>query len=555
MNDRDAGNRAQDYPTGFPRGLEILYDPIMNKRTACTHEERDALGLLGLLPPRVFSQDDQVMRVMENFQQKCSDLERYIQMMALLDRNETLFYRVIMDHIEMMMPIIHTPTVGEACRVYGHIFRKPKGIFLSAKHKGRFAHLLRNWSHDDVRVIVVTDGERIFELGDLGAYGMGTAVGKLILHTACAGVLPVLCLPVTLDVGTNNEELQEDPLYIGIQQRRLHGKVFDEIIEEFVRAVEEVFPGALIQFENMATDNAFRLLKRYRKRICIFNDDIQGRAAVTLAGLYAAFRITKRPLEDQRILFLGAGEGGIGIADLIVSALKDEGLSEKEARSRCWLLDSKGLVVKSRDDLADHKLPFAHDHAFYPDLMSAIGALKPTTLIGISGKSGTFTEPALRAMGKLHERPIIFALSNPNAKGECTAQEAYAWTRGRGIFAGTGPANRVMIDGNWHLPGQVNTAYVSPGVVLGVVACDAAQIIDEMFLAAARALFNELSEADLEQELLFPPLKRITEVSAAVASAAAEVAYDHDLARKPKPKDFKFFVKSQMYEPIYQTYV
>lgn len=552
---RRAKDKASSYPTGFPRGLELIHDPIMNKGTAFTHAERDALGLWGLLPPRVFTQEEQVMRVLGNFRRKSTDLERYIQMMALLDRNETLFYRVVMDHIETMMPIIYMPTVGQACKVYGHIFRKPRGVFLSALQRGRFAGLLRNWAHDEVRVIVVTDGERIFGLGDLGAEGMGTCVGKLVLYTTLAGVHPSHGLPVTLDVGTDNEELLEDPLYIGIQHPRLRGAAYNGVMEEFVAAVRNVFPDALIQFEDVATENAARLLKRYRDEIPTFNNDIQGRAAVILAGLYSALQITKSRLSDQKILFLGASEGAIAIADVIVAAMGDEGLSEEEARSRCWFVDSEGLIVKGRGDLAEHKLAYAHDHSFRSGILSGIDAVKPTAVIGVCGKRGSFTRPALEAMARYNERPIVFALSRPSSQAECTAEEAHAWTGGRAIFADSGPAATDAAEGDEKASVHMNTAYISPGLVLGAVACEASLLTDEMFVSAARALANEVSNAELKAGQLFPPLKRIREVSPTVAAAVAEVAYDRGIAKKRRPKNLMKYIKSRMYEPVYPNYV
>ena len=536
-------------------GVELLHDPALNKGTAFTKEEREALGLQGLLPPYVFTQEEQVQRVMENFDRKPNTLEKYIHLMALQGRNETLFYRVVLDHIEEMMPIIYTPTVGLACQEYGHIFRRPRGMFVSAADQGRIAEVLRNWPRQDVRIIVVTDGERILGLGDLGANGMGIPVGKLGLYTACAGVHPAQCLPITLDVGTDNERLLDDPLYIGIRQRRLRGEAYDQFVEEFMAAVREVFPEALVQFEDFANVNAFRLLEQYRERHCTFNDDIQGTGAVALAGLYSALRITGGHLSEQTVLFLGAGEAAIGIANLIVAAMVGEGLLEEEARNRCWLVDSRGLVVKGRDRLAGHKLPYAHDHEPLPDLLAAIEALHPTAIIGVSGQFGAFTQPALEAMARLNDRPIVFALSNPTSKAECTAEQAYTWTEGRAIFASGSPFAPVALGDKTFVPGQGNNAYIFPGVGLGAIACGARVVTDEMFFAAAQALAQQVEEEDLERGLIYPPLNEIREVSAAIAAAVAEVAYERGLATQPRPDDLRAHIEAQMYVPDYKCYV
>jgi malate dehydrogenase (oxaloacetate-decarboxylating)(NADP+) len=535
--------------------IDLLNDPVVNKGTAFTDEEREALGLRGLVPPRVNTQDEQVMRVMDNYRKKPDDLEKYIHMMSLHTRNETLFYRVVLDHLEEMMPVIYTPTVGKACQEYGHIFRKPEGLFISVEDRGRMTEVLRNWRYDDIRIIVVTDGERILGLGDLGADGMGIPVGKLSLYTACAGVHPEYCLPIALDVGTENEELLNDPLYIGIPQRRLRGKEYDDLIEEFVMAAQEVYPNACIQFEDFANINAFRLLRTYRERVCAFNDDIQGTAGVTLAGLYSAMRLTGGKLKDQKILFFGAGEAGIGIGHLIVSAMTKEGISEQEAMQRCWFVDSKGLVVRSRKGLQEHKLEFAHDHELLPDVLSAVKALKPTALIGVSGQPGTFTDPVLQAMAEINERPIIFALSNPTSKAECTAEAAYSKTGGRAVFASGSPFDPLEFDGKRYVPGQGNNAYVFPGVGLGVIVSGAKHVTDEMFYQAAWALAHQVSEADLKNGCIYPPLAKIREVSAAIAAAVAEVAYNRNLATKPKPEDLLTSIKSQMYVPRYISYV
>ena len=536
-------------------GVNFLQDPMLNKGTAFTEEERDVLGIRGLLPPHVHTQEEQVMRVLENFRRKPTDLERYIYIIGLQSRNETLFYRVLIDNLEEMMPIVYTPTVGQACQEYGHIFRCQRGIFISVNDRGRMTQLLRNWPNNDVSIIVVTDGERILGLGDLGADGMGIPVGKLSLYTACAGIHPMQCLPVTLDVGTNNESLLNDPLYIGLKQRRLRGQEYDDFINEFIMAVYEVFPHTLLQFEDFSNINAFRLLKKNRGRICTFNDDIQGTGAVALGGLYSSLRITGGELKDHKFLFLGAGEAGIGIANLIVSAMVDEGLSEDEARTRCWFVDSKGLVVKSRSDLAEHKLAYAQDHESLPDFLSAVETLKPTAIIGVSGMPGMFNQQVLETMAANNERPIIYALSNPTSKSECTAEEAYTSTGGRAIFASGSPFGPVTFEGKTLVPGQGNNAYIFPGVGLGVIISGARHVTNEMFLAAARALANEVSEEDLAKGRIYPSLMRIREVSAVIAAAVAEVAYNTDLAMKPKPHDLLSYIKSQMYEPDYRSFV
>jgi malate dehydrogenase (oxaloacetate-decarboxylating)(NADP+) len=540
---------------GVPTGAVLLLDPRLNKGTAFTEAERDALKIRGLLPPYVHTIDEQQARVLENYKLKPNALEKYIFMIALQDRNETLFYRTVIDNIYEMMPIIYTPTVGEACAKFGHIFRQPRGLYVSIKHKGRIARVLRNWPEKDVGVIVVTDGERILGLGDLGAQGMGIPIGKLSLYTACAGVHPRHALPVTLDVGTNNEELLEDPLYIGMRQKRLRGAEYDEFIEEFITAVGRVFPNALVQFEDFATLNAFRLLKTYRDRICTFNDDIQGTAAVTLAGLLGAGRITGQDITKQKLLFLGAGEAGIGIADLCASAMMREGMSREEAKSRMWFVDSKGLVVKSRKDLAEHKLPYAREHEFLRDLSAAIEAAKPTAIIGVSGRPQSFTEAMVRRMAEINERPIVFALSNPTSKAECTAEQAYEWTDGSGIFASGSPFDPVTYQGKRHVPTQGNNAYIFPGLGLGAVISRTKHVTDEMFYMAAKAAADMTTEEELAQGAILPPLTAIREVSATIAATVAEYAWDEGLAQRRRPRDIMALVRSQMYDPHYDSYV
>jgi malate dehydrogenase (oxaloacetate-decarboxylating)(NADP+) len=537
------------------RGVALLHDPLLNKGTAFDEQERDALGLRGLLPPRVATQDQQLQRVLGNYRRKENPLEKYIYLISLQERNETLFYRLVMQNLDEMMPIIYTPTVGLACQKYGHIFRRPRGLYITKRDRGSVKRILQNWPHADVRIIVVTDGERILGLGDLGANGMGIPVGKLSLYTACAGIPPAQCLPIMLDVGTNNTALLADPLYLGLAEPRLRGPDYDELVDEFVHAAQQIFPKAVIQFEDFGNSNAFRLLHRYRAQACTFNDDIQGTAGVTLAGLLSSERLTGIPLAQQKILFLGAGEAGIGIGDLIVEALKLQGVPQDVARRQCWFVDSKGLVVQSRTDLVEHKLRFAHDHAPLATLLEAVEALKPTALVGVSGMPQTFTAPVVHAMAQLNPKPVIFALSNPTSKAECTAEQCYAWTEGRGIFASGSPFAPVNIDGVLHVPGQGNNSYIFPGVGLGVIASEAAHVTDEMFYVAARVLANLVTEDDLGVGRLYPDLKRIREVSLKIATAVAEVAFQRGLTRMLRPADLQAHVQDTMFDPTYPDYV
>jgi malate dehydrogenase (oxaloacetate-decarboxylating)(NADP+) len=538
------------------RGANLLREPLLNKGTAFSKKEREALGLLGLLPTRVNSLENQVRRATESIRRKSSDLEKYVYLTSLQDRNKTLFYRVLMDHLKEMMPIVYTPTVGQACQEYGHIFRSTtQGLFIAAQEKGNMRKVLKNWPYKDVRIIVVTDGERILGLGDLGVDGMGIPVGKLMLYTACAGIDPKHCLPVTLDVGTNNESLLNDPLYIGVQHRRLRGKEYDALIEEFVSAAREVFPHVLIQFEDFANENAFHLLQKYRHKICMFNDDIQGTASVALAGLYSAARMRGDGLKDQRILFVGAGEAGLGCGSLVMTAMRKEGLTEKEALGRCFFVDSKGLVVSSRTDLDERKRAFSAEGPGAPDALSAVELVKPTSIVGASGKPGTFTKEVLEAMARINARPIVFAMSNPTSHSECTAEQAYACTQGRAIFASGSPFPPVSFQGKLFVPGQSNNAYVFPGIGLAVTACRVKHVTDEMFLAAAKTLAGMATDADLSQGSLYPPLQDIRKVSLAIAEAVAEVAYTQKLAAKPRPRHLRDFLAGEMYNPVYEDYV
>jgi malate dehydrogenase (oxaloacetate-decarboxylating)(NADP+) len=547
-----AGTRSIAPPP--TRGTALLRDPLLNKGTAFTEQERQALGLRGLLPAHVHSLDEQMQRMLANLRQLPNDLEKYVALNALHDRNETLFFRVLCDNIDEIQPLVYTPTVGLACQRFGHIFQRPRGIFISANDRGRVAELLANWPYQ-AKLIVVTDGERILGLGDLGANGMGIPVGKLSLYSACAGVDPKLCLPVMLDVGTNNEELLNDPYYIGLRQHRLRGGEYDALIEEFVSAATSAFPGVVIQFEDFANHAAFRLLRKYRDRICTFNDDIQGTAAVALAGIFSALRVTGGKLTDQKLLFLGAGEAATGIADLVVSAMVAQGLPEAVARTRNWLFDSHGLVVKSRTNLAEHKIAYAHDHALVGDFLTAIRTLQPTAIIGVAATGGTFTREVLQTMAEFNERPIVFALSNPTSKAECTAEEAYRHTGGRALFACGSPYEAVTLGGRTFVPRQGNNSYVFPGIGLGAIASGTRRITDEMFMSAALALAHLVTEADLKQGSLYPALPRTREVSAQIAVAVAQVAYTRGLAVEAVPDDILRYVRSQMYDPRYCSYV
>ena len=532
------------------RGMALLRDPLLNKGTGFTEQERDALGLRGLLPAHVLPMEAQALRVMNHLRRLPNDLEKYVALNGLHDRNEALFFRVVVDNIDEIQPLIYTPTVGLACQRFGHIFQRPRGLFISANDRGRIAELLHNWPYA-AKLIVVTDGERILGLGDLGANGMGIPVGKLSLYAACAGIHPKLCLPVMLDVGTNNQALLDDPFYVGIRQKRLTGTAYDEFVDEFVNAARAAFPGVVIQFEDFANHSAFHLLHKYRDKICTFNDDIQGTASVALAGLFSALRVKGGTLAEQKVLFLGAGEAATGIADLVVSAMKAEGLSEQEARLRTWLVDSRGLVVKSRSGLTEHKLAYAHDHPPVGDFLSAIRTLKPTAIIGVAAVGGTFTPEVLKTMAELNERPIVFALSNPTSKAECSAEEAYRGTEGRALFACGSPYDPVTLDGKTFVPRQGNNSYIFPGVGLGAIASGTRLITDEMFMAAAHTLAEMVSEADLAQGSLYPALPRIREVSARIAAAVADVAYKRGLAAGRAPNDLLAFVEAEMYDPRY----
>ncbi len=545
-----------DRPRPLRKEKALLTDPLLNKGTAFTEAERDAMGLRGLLPPRVFTLEEQLQRTLAALRRKADPIEKYIYLVNLQNRNEVLFYRLVMEHLEEIIPLIYTPTVGEACIHYGEIFRRARGLFISRRDRGRIAEVMRNWPRPGARLIVVTDGERILGLGDLGALGMGIPIGKLSLYSSCAGVHPCYTLPITLDVGTDTQALHSDPSYIGVQEPRLRGPEYDAFVEEFVCAVKEVFPKALLQWEDFGNTTAFGLLERYRTRLPSFNDDIQGTASVALAGLIAALRITGGSLGDQRLLFLGAGEAGTGIAGLFVAAAKAQGLSEADARKKCWFVDSKGLVTRGRGGaLAAHKLPYAHEHEPVASLADAVRQLKPTALIGVSAVASAFTREVVEAMSAQNERPVIFALSNPTSKSECTAEQAYAWSGGRAIFASGSAFPPVDLGGRRLVPGQGNNVYIFPGVGLGALVTEASEVTDAMFLAAATTLASLVRPEDLAEGRVYPPLGTIREVSLEVATAVARVAHDSKVARVRRPRNIRADIRKRMFQPTYRQYV
>ncbi len=531
------------------KGYDILRDGARNRSVEFTRDERRELGLEGLLPYAVVSQLQQVKRVMGGLRRKANDLERYILLNSLQDRNERLFYTAVMQHLEEILPLIYTPTVGQACQEYSRIFRRAKGFYITPEDRGRMAEIMANWPEKDVRVIVVTDGQRILGLGDLGANGMGIPIGKLALYTASACIHPHQCMPITLDVGTNNQALLDDPFYLGYPHRRLEGDAYFDLVDEFIQAVRQHFPQALVQFEDFSTPNAYALLEKYRDQVCCFNDDIQGTAAVALAGVYASTRITGMAFKDLRVLFLGAGSAATGIADLMASAFHEEGLAPEEALRRLWFVDSKGLVVRGREGLDAHKLRFAHPHAPM-DFMEALDDIRPHVLIGATGSPGTFDRKVIEKMATFNERPVIFALSNPTSRAECTAEEAYTWSDGRAVFTSGSPFPQVVYQGREFRPGQGNNAYIFPGIGLGAILSGARSVTDPMFLLAARTLAQLVKPEDIERGSLYPRLTAIREISHAIGTAVAEEAFRTGLATAPKPADIAAAVKAYMYDPV-----
>ncbi|MEL6183815.1 MAG: NAD-dependent malic enzyme [Myxococcota bacterium] len=533
------------------QGKSLLSDPILNRGTGFDAETRGRRGLRGLLPPGVETIEQQVRRVVANLGRKSSDLERYIYLMGLQDQNETLFYRVLVDHLETHLPIVYTPTVGQASMEYAHVYRRPRGLYITAEDRGSMSELLQNWPRQEVKVIVVTDGSRILGLGDLGANGMTIPIGKLALYTAAGGVDPSTTLPILLDVGTDNHGLREDPFYLGLRRPRLDNESYQAFMDEFMEATQRAFPEALIQFEDFATPKAISLLNRFQDRVRTFNDDIQGTAAVTVAGLLAGIRATERRLEDQTLLFVGAGSANTGIADLVVRAMVSEGLTEAEAEARCWFVDSKGLVVAGRERIRPHVARYAHLHPAHTQLPDIVEALRPTALIGATGQPGVFDESSIRAMAKHVERPLIFALSNPTSRAEATAEQVVRWSNGRALFAGGSPFAPVVWEGQTHLPGQSNNVYIFPGIGLAHAAVGLTRVTDSMFLTAARAVAEQVKPSRLAQGTLFPALSDIREVSLSIAMAVGQEALEAGLAERVPRGPLAEQVRAAMYWPAY----
>lgn len=534
-------------------GYEILQDPRRNKGTAFSEKERTKYKLHGLLPTAVETLETQLLRVNEQAEQLQRPINKYVFLLQLLDNNETLFFRTVMDNPAKYMPIIYTPTVGEACMKFGHILRRTRGMYISIENydKNSIKSVLRNWPIASVKFTVVTDGERILGLGDLGISGMGIPIGKLCLYTACAGVPPEYTLPIVLDAGTNNQALLADPLYPGLKKPRVRGKEYDDFIEAFVSAVNEVFPGICIQWEDFAGTNAINILERYRDKVCTFNDDIQGTASVIVAGLISACRASGVDITKHRFLFLGAGAAAVGIAGLLVKILLLRGVSEEEAYKKIWLFDSKGLVVKSRNDLAVHKIPFAKEDESISDFTEAVRMVNPTAIIGLSTIHGAFTRDIIEHLARVNEKPIIFPCSNPTSHSECTAEEAYKWSGGKAIFASGSPFEEVTVNGKTFTPSQGNNVYIFPAMGLAVYATKAKRVTDEMFVTASHALASQLTDGELNNGLVYPPVKNILQVEREIAVKVAECIFESGLAGIEKPADIRTFIINKMYRPEY----
>jgi len=547
-----AKERRIDMPKDI-RGIGVLQDPSLNKSTAFTESEKQALGLIGLLPDVTETEDQQLQRVNLQLAQKPTDLERYIYLMNLLDNNETLFYHTLMSNPARFLPIVYDPTIGEACLKFGHIYRQARGMYLSMTRRGKVKEVLKNWPQQDVRFICVTDAGRILGLGDLGANGMGIPIGKLQLYTACAGVPPKYLLPMYLDAGTNNEQYLHDPLYLGMRKTRPSTEELYSFVDEFVEAVQEVFPKCCIHFEDWTGVDAVHLLRRYRDKYCVYNDDVQGTAGIVLAGMINAAKIKGKKLSDEKYLFLGAGSAGIGLADLLCTAMVQEGLTLKQAQSKVYMFDINGLLEDMRKDLVDFQKPYAHQHAPTRDFVAAIESIKPTAIIGVSTVGGTFTQKVIEAMSRINERPVVLALSNPTEHAECTPEQAYTWSKGRAIYAAGVQFPPVRFNGQTFLPGQANNFYIFPAVGMAIFATQASRVTDEMFIEAALAVADQVPSDLLNQGLLYPLQSNILETEIQTAAHVAKLGFDLGLARVARPADMVSFIREHVYKPEYKV--
>jgi len=535
------------------RGIELLHDPFLNKSTAFTEAEKQALGIVGMVPDVTETEDLQLIRVMMQLGHKNTDLDRYIYLLNLLDHNETLFYRTVMSDPARFLPIVYDPTIGEACLKFGHIYRQPRGMYLSMTRRGKVKEILKNWPQKDVRFICVTDGGRILGLGDLGANGAGIPIGKLQLYTACAGVPPQCLLPMYLDAGTNNEQYLHDPLYLGMRKTRPATADLYSFVDEFVEAVQEVFPKCCIHFEDWTGTDAVHLLQRYRDKYCVYNDDVQGTAGITLAGMINAAKIKGTKLKDEKYLFLGAGSAGIGLANLLCSALVAQGLTLKEAQSRVYMFDINGLLEDTRKDLVDFQKPYAHKHAPTRDFVTAIESIKPTTIIGVSTIGGAFTQKVVESMARINDRPVILALSNPTEHAECTPEQAYTWSKGKAIYAAGVQFEPVHYDRQTFLPGQANNFYIFPTVGMAIFATQAKLVTDEMFIEAGQTVADQVPADLLKQGLLYPLQSNILETEIQTAARVAKLVFDAGLARVKRPADMVSFIREHVYKPEYAT--
>ena len=532
-------------------GIDVLYDPSLNKSTAFTEAEKQALGIVGLVPDVTETEDLQVSRVMMQLGHKNTDLDRYIYLINLLDHNETLFYRTVMSDPARFLPILYDPTIAEACLKFGHIYRQARGMYLSMTRRGKVKGILRNWPQKDVRFICVTDAGRILGLGDLGANGAGIPIGKLQLYTACAGVPPQYLLPMYLDAGTNNEQYLQDPLYLGMRKTRPSTEELFSFVDEFVEAVQEVFPKCCIHFEDWTGVDAVHLLERYRDKYCVYNDDVQGTAGITLAGMINATKIKGTKLKDEKYLFLGAGSAGIGLANLLCSALVAQGLTLEQAQSQVYLFDVNGLLESTRRDLVDFQQPYAHQHEPTRDFVAAIESIKPTTIIGVSTIGSAFNQKVVETMSKINDRPVILALSNPTAHAECTPEQAYTWSKGKAIYAAGVQFAPVHWNGQTFLPGQANNFYIFPAIGMAIFATQAKRVTDEMFIEAGRAVADQVPPELLKQGLLYPLQSNILETEIQTAARVAKLVFDAGLARVERPDDMVAFIREHVYTPKY----